>query len=245
MLLPAANPVWMVMGDAMPKITLLERQKKNQNRVNVYLDGEFAFGLNELDAVQLHKEQELSDDEVAELRARDAVVQAVDKGIRFLTYRPRSIQEIRRHLTEKDFPDPVVTDALERLETAGYLNDRDFARYWIENRTKFKPLGPKALRYELRQKGVDNAIVEELLAETMDVDAAVYKAAQGQARRLRGTSRRNFQQKLGAFLQRRGFGYASASLVIRQLITELAEADPQFFAEKTTSDEEIDTHNDE
>jgi regulatory protein len=234
-----------VMGDEMPKITLLERQKKNQTRVNVYLDGEFAFGLNELDAAHLHKEQELSDAQVAELRGKDAVVQAVDKGVRFLTYRPRSIQEIRRHLTDKDFPAPVVTDALERLEAAGYLNDRDFARYWIENRTQFKPLGPRALRYELRQKGVDNAIVDELLAETMDVDAAAYKAAQGQVRRLRGTSRRNFQQKLGAFLQRRGFGYASASLVIRRLMTELAESDPQFFVEQTVTEEDMDANEDE
>src|SRR5689334_3519767 len=139
----------------MPVVTMLERQKKRKDRVNVYLDGEFAFGLNELDAVQLRKGQELTDEQVTTLRDKDAVLLAEDAAIRFLSYRPRSTQEVRRHLVDKSIPVPVAEAAIERLQTAGYLDDAAFIRFWIENRNRFQPRGPQALRYELRQKGVD------------------------------------------------------------------------------------------
>jgi regulatory protein len=213
----------------MPVVTMLERQKKRTDRVNVYLDGEFAFGLNELDAVQLRKGQELTEEQVTALREKDAVNLAEDAAIRFLSYRPRSTQEIRRHLADKEIPALVVEAAIERLQRAGYLDDAAFVRFWIENRTRFQPRGPMALRYELRQKGVDDRLVNELLAESVDTDATAMAAARSQLRRYRGKPRQIFRQKMGAFLQRRGFNYSTASQVIRQLTEELAESDPDFF----------------
>lgn len=218
-------------------MTLLERQQNNQARVNVYLDGVFAFGLNEVDAAHLHQGQELAEVDIAALRVQDAVIQAVDKGIRLLTYRPRSIQEVRRHLLTKGIPATTAEAALQQLASAGYLDDRAFARYWIDQRTRFKPLGPRALRYELRQKGVEALIIDELLAASVDPAATAYQAAFAQARKLRGYSRQAFRTKLGAFLQRRGFAYSTASDVIRQVMSELAEADSAFFA---TADDLVD-----
>jgi regulatory protein len=215
----------------MPVVTLLERQKKRKDRVNVYLDGEFAFGLNELDAVLLRKGQQLTDEQVAQLRDKDAVLLAEDSAIRFLSYRPRSIQEVRRHLTDKEIPAPTIEAAIERLQTAGYLDDAAFVLFWIENRNRFQPRGPMALRYELRQKGVDDRLINELVSENVDVDAAALAASQSQLRRYRGKPRQLFRQKMAAFLQRRGFSYSTASQAIRQLIEELTESDPAFFGE--------------
>lgn len=220
----------------MPVITLLERQQNKKDRVNVYLDGEFAFGLNELDAAQLRKGQELAEDDVVRLREKDAVVRAEDIAVRFLSYRPRSIQEVRRYLADKSMPAPVIEAVLERLQEAGYLDDTAFARFWIENRNRFQPRGPKALRYELHQKGIDDRLINDLLADNGDVDATAYTAAQTQLRRLRGLPRREFRQKMGAFLQRRGFSYTTASQVIRRILEELAREDPAFFAADTDDD---------
>lgn len=224
----------------MPVVTRLERQQKRKDRVNVYLDGEFAFGLNELDAVQLRKGQELTDEQIVRLRDKDAVLLAEDTAVRFLSYRPRSTQEIRRHLAEKSIPDPVAEAAIERLQTAGYLDDAAFVRYWIENRNRFQPRGPMALRFELRQKGVDDRLINELLTENVDVDAAALAAAQSQLRKYRGKSSQQFRQKMGAFLQRRGFNYSTASQVIRQLTAELADSDPAFFSQAAADEADED-----
>lgn len=215
----------------MPVITRLERQKRNQERVNVYLDDEFAFGLHELDAAGLRKGQELSEADITELRHKDAINRAVDRGVQLLSYRPRSTHEIRQKLHDKDVPDAVIDAAIERLERLGYVNDREFARFWIENRTNFKPRGARALRFELRQKGVPDAIIGELLDDLVDEDEAAYSAAVPRARRFRGQTRQVFKQKVGSFLQRRGFGYSVAIRAIDRLIGTLEADDPTFFAE--------------
>ena len=215
----------------MQTITLLERQKNNPERVNVYLDGEFAFGLNEMDAVMLRKGQQLTESEIDELRQKDAVVKAVDYAANLLSYRPRSTKEIRERLLKHSFNDVVADAAIEKLLRLGYLDDRAFARFWIEDRNRFKPLGRRALSFELRNKGIEQAIIQELLEEIVDEGGGAYEAALKRVRQMRGTTKREFKQKIGAFLQRRGFGYEAVNGALNQLIQELADDDPEFFTE--------------
>jgi regulatory protein len=215
----------------MQTITLLERQKNNPERVNVYLDGEFAFGLNEMDAVTLRKGQQLTESEIDELRQKDAVVKAVDYAANLLSYRPRSTKEIRERLLKHSFNDVVADAAIEKLLGLGYLDDRAFARFWIEDRNRFKPLGRRALSFELRNKGIEQAIIQELLEEIVDEGDGAYEAALKRVRQMRGTTKREFKQKIGAFLQRRGFGYEAVNGALNQLIQELADDDPEFFTE--------------
>lgn len=216
----------------MQTITALQYQKKNAERVNVYLDGEFAFGLNALDAATLRQGQQLSDDDIAALKAKDSVVKAVNKGIDLLSYRPRSTQEIRQALADKDISALVIDDAIDQLQALGYLDDRAFARFWVENRTSFKPRGAHALRYELRQKGVSDTVIETVITETeaFDEDDAAYRAAQGRIRRLTGRTQHEFKQKMASFLQRRGFGYDIINRTLNQLIEEIEADTPDFFA---------------
>ncbi|MBZ0286433.1 MAG: RecX family transcriptional regulator, partial [Anaerolineae bacterium] len=212
----------------MSTITALEVQKRNKERVNVYLDGEYAFSLEAIKAAALHKGQQLSDSEVEALRGDDEVARAVETAARFLAYRPRSVAEVRRNLIEKGMPDPVIDAALERLNAQGYLDDRAFAIFWVENRRQFKPLSPRALRYELRQKGVPNTIINDVL-DGLDARDTAYRAAESQVRRLRGSSKDDFRHKLDQFLQRRGFSHEAARDVIEQLIEELESQDEQYF----------------
>ena len=85
----------------MPKITRLEQQKNNKDRVNVYLDDEFAFGLNLMDAAHLRKGQELTENDIVELRQKDAIVKSIGIAVNLLSYRPRSTHEIRQKLQKK------------------------------------------------------------------------------------------------------------------------------------------------
>lgn len=212
------------------QITALEIQKRNKERVNVYLDGEYAFSLNVIKAAALRKGQELTEAEIAALQGEDSVGQAVDSAARFLAYRPRSTAEVRRNLFEKGMPDAVIDQAVERLEQMGYLNDHAFAKFWMENRQNFKPLSQRALRYELRQKGVSDDIIDGVLGGLEDEKAA-YNAAQSQVRRLRNTTPENFRVRLGVFLQRRGFSHHTVHDVINRLIEEIRTEDETYFSE--------------
>jgi regulatory protein len=209
-------------------VTALEVQKRDKERVNVFIDGEFAFGLNLLDAARLRKGQVLAEAEIAALRDADAVVQAVNKAAHFLSYRPRSEQEIRRNLKEKETPADVIDAAIEKMTAMGYLDDAAFARYWVENRSQFKPLSHRALRQELRQKGLADSVIAEALGELGESDLA-YKAAETQLRKLRNRTERDFKTKMNAFLQRRGFSYSTTQDVVRRLIETLETDDPDYF----------------
>jgi regulatory protein len=215
----------------MPVVTLLERQKNNPQRVNVYLDGEFAFGLNELDAAALRKGQTLSSAEIALLSERDAVTKAVDVGVNLLSYRPRSAHEVRTALAKKGLTPPVIDAALERLQALGYLDDHAFARFWVESRATFKPLASRALRYELKRKGVADDVLNDVLASQTD-EAAAQHAAQTQANKLRGLTPQAFKVRLLAFLQRRGFSYSVSLQAIKHLEQTLIDAESDYFAQE-------------
>jgi regulatory protein len=218
-------------------VTALEVQKRDKERVNVFIDGEFAFGLNLLDAARLRKGQVLSEAEIAVLRDADAVVQAVNTAAHFLSYRPRSTQEVRRNLKEKETPEDVIEAAVEKMAVMGYLDDAAFARYWVDNRSQFKPLSHRALRQELRQKGLSDTVIDEALGEQSEPDLA-YKAATTQLRKLRNRSVKEFKTKINAFLQRRGFSYSTTQDVVRRMIEALETDDPDYFNRDNNDDEE-------
>ena len=203
-------------------ITALTVQKKNRDRVNVYLDGRFAFGLAAIEAARLRRGQTLSDDEIAALQNRDEVQKAHESALRYLDYRPRSTDEIRRHLMKsKDVAPEVMDEVVERLTSVGLLDDRAFVRYWLENRSDFSPRGERALRLELRQKGVPGDIIAEVLSEGHDEDQAAYRAAMAQARKVRTTDPVEFRRKMEAHLARRGFSYDTAREAVARAWSEL------------------------
>jgi regulatory protein len=212
-------------------ITALEVQKNNPERINVYLDGAFAFGLPLVEAAYLHTGQTLSEDEITSLQAVDTAARALDQAVKLLARRPHSTAEIVRYLESKKVPSAAIDETLAKLEHLGYLDDRAFVEFWIENRERFRPRGPRALRYELRQKGVAGDLIDSVLAG-LDARGSAYRAAQEKVRRLRGLTPEQFRNRLGAFLAQRGFGYDIAREVIDQLISELNDHETGFFADE-------------
>ena len=206
-------------------ITALRTQKRHPDRVNVYLDGRFAFGLQDVVAARLRIGQHLSDEEIEALRERDGLEKAYNHALRFLSYRPRSSYEVRRNLQEKGVPPAIIDAVVDRLTRAGLLDDAAFARYWVEQREQFKPRSAQMLRYELRQKGVENEEIEQALQE-LDEESSAYRAATKQARRYRHLDREAFRRKLASYLQRRGFRYDTVRSVTEQVWREIqADAD--------------------
>ena len=201
------------------KITALSTQKRNPNRVNVYLDGEFAFGLARIVAAWLQVGQELSPEKISRLQEEDAAEVALQRAIRFLSYRPRSEKEVMDNLRKHETPEPVIENILERLRGNGMVNDLKFSRLWIENRSEFRPRGAFALRTELRQKGVTDKIIEEVLAN-LDEDSLALVAGRKKAPKIKTEDENEFRKKMYGFLSRRGFSYATIAEVVKTIWQE-------------------------
>jgi regulatory protein len=209
----------------MSRITAIEPQQKDPQRVNIYLDGEFAFGLARITTGWLKVGQELSKEKIAALQVEDANEMAYQKALHFLSYRPRSSAEVRQNLTKRGTPEATVEETVNRLQHSGLINDQEFARAWVENRNTFQPRSKSALRMELRRKGLSDEIVQPVLDEQVDEEALAFEAARKYARRLAGLEWFEFRQKLSGFLARRGFSYTTLSPVVSEVWKEIQTAD--------------------
>jgi regulatory protein len=188
------------------RITALRYQKRIGDRVSVYLDGRFAFGIPAIVAASLKVGQNLSDAEIEALKGEGSLESAYGRALNYLSYRPRSRAEMVAYLEKRGQPKDQVEAIILRLERAGLLDDKEFARYWVENRERFRPRGMHALRYELRSKGIDDETIEGAL-ESIDVSASAYRAARRKAQQLGHLDRQEFGRKLVEYLGRRGFNY--------------------------------------
>jgi len=207
------------------KITAIEPQQRNPQRVNVHLDGKFAFGLAAIVAAWLRVGQELSAEKVAELEAEDEREVLYQKALHFLSYRPRSSAEVRQNLLKRGVSEPLAEETVNRLVKAGLVNDETFARAWVENRNEFRPRGRTALRMELRRKGLTDETIQSVLDEQVDEATLAFEAARKYARRLAKLEWPEFRQKLGGFLARRGFSYTTLAPVVSEVWKEIQTAD--------------------
>jgi len=207
------------------RITAIEPQQKNPQRVNIYLDGEFAFGLSAVVAAWLRVGQELGEEKIASLKTQDEGEVTYQKALHFLSYRPRSSAEVRQNLSKRGISDSFIEETLERLQSTGLVDDVVFARAWVENRNTFRPRGKPALRMELRRKGLSDEIVQSVLDTQVDEAALALSTARKYARRLSGLQWPEFRQKLSGFLARRGFSYTTLALVVSEVWKETQMAD--------------------
>jgi regulatory protein len=203
-------------------ITALKAQRKVQDRVNVYLDGEFAFGLALMHAIWLKIGQSLSDKEIEELQAADSVEKIAKRAIDFVAYRPRSVVEVRRRLKRAGADEETIEDVVRRLKTAGLLDDGAFSEQWVDSRLRNNPRSKRMLAWELRQRGVDTETIEHSLQDVSDDDAA-FQAAQKRLPRVANLPRPEQKRKLMEYLARNGFDFETARQAAEQALNQEAE----------------------
>ena len=210
------------------KITALRAQAKDSQRVNVFVDGEFAIGisLTTITKTGLHVGKQLSAEEFAKLEETESGDKAYLAALRFLEARPRSIAEVRARLGRKDFAPEAIDAAIARLAELELLDDAAFARYWVENRVAYRPRGAGALRDELRRKGIDADVTAEVLNDNVlagDESASAWGLARGALRKYAGSQDRNaFTRRMGSYLQRRGYTFEVIRPIVDQLWAEVS-----------------------
>jgi len=188
------------------RITALKLQKRNHQRVNVYLDGEYAFGLARIVAAWLAVGAELSDEKIGQLQAEDQRELAYQRALDLINFRPRTEVEICQNLHSHKMEEEIIQYVLERLKENGLVNDAGFAQIWVDNRAELRPRSRRALAFELRQHGVDSDIIEQTL-DNVDDSAMAYQAAQRQAQKIKNYEWREFRLKMLRYLAQRGFSY--------------------------------------
>jgi len=214
----------------MKKITAISAQKKNPNRVNIYLDGEFAFGLARITAAWLKTGDVLSEEKLVKLQADDTREIAYQQAMLYLSYRARSEKEIRQNLHKHEIPDAIIEETLERLKNIRLVDDNQFAQMWVENRNTFRPRSKRALEIELRQKGLNNEAIQASLSN-VDEEALAYEAGLKRATRFKGQEWSEFRKKLSEFLARRGFSYSTIASIVSRLWNE-TNADAQQYEDE-------------
>lgn len=152
------------------------------------------------------------------------------RSLRYLSYRPRSVREVKtflqkaaksKSLAHEHIDDAIIESILARLQEQKFIDDNEFAKWFIDQRNRVKPTGERLLKMELKQKGIDAEIIDEQLTKNK------IQAASGEPRfgretnevsplgaliqrrigRYKGLQEKEIYQKLGQFLMRRGFSY--------------------------------------
>lgn len=199
-------------------ITAVERKR---GRAIVYIDGEIALEMG----VKLAEERgiaagrSVTPAEVEELAQTDMRQRAMGIAVRLLSYRQRSVHELRDRLRRKDIDSEVIDATIARLKELGYVDDAAFARSWAEMRLAASPRSARLLASELRLRGIAPSVAIEATAEVTD-DEAAYRAAAGRMRSLRKLDYKPFRERLGRFLTSRGFSYGVARETIERCWSE-------------------------
>lgn len=207
-------------------ITDLEVQTNHSDRMSVFLDGEFAFGVHR-DLVAKHGLRvgaTLTLDEQQRLEAEDQAIRAKQRALDYLAYKPRTEKEVRRKLEQEDVPATVVEDVIARLQELGYLDDETYAHDYAHNRFSNKKYGPERIRRELRERGIDrhlaDAAVDEVFADADSVEVARSHAEKRWSRIAQEDDPRRQKQKLYRYLKRRGFTSDTIYRIIDEFVDE-------------------------
>lgn len=213
------------------KITALEVQKNDPNRVNLHVDGEFRLGLAAEIAwsAHLHVGDELSAEQLDELERRDAGWKAREAALALLSFRPRTRVELQRRLKEKGYAPDVAEETVDALVGMGLVDDSQFAEMFVRDRVRLRPKGKRHLTQELRAKGVDAETAQAAIGEVMeredasDTDLARRAAARWHPRA--GEEPLRARRRLHGFLARRGFGGDAIRTVMDEVLS--ASDDPE------------------
>jgi regulatory protein len=146
---------------------------------------------------------------------------------RYLTIRNRSEKEIHEYLVKKQLALEVIHHLIIFLKEKKFLDDEAFARSWIRSRARVRPKGKYLVTIELQQKGIDREIIEKVFAEeNEEVPDEITQARTLIVRRmerLRGASKQELYQKVGAFLSRRGFSWEVTKKAIDSFLESCEE----------------------
>lgn len=214
------------------QVSDIQPQKKNPKRVNIFLDGKFAFGVSLESKIvnRIKVGEQISEKQIAELIFNDQVERLYDKALKFLSMRPRSEKEIRENLLiklwktdkgeeEKKSFDKSINAVITKLTKIGQVDDCEFANWWLEQRTKFKKTSPRVIKLELVRKGIKKEIITDLFEKsTIDPLELAIEAGKKKIKNYQKYDKKTFREKMGRYLASKGFDWE----IVKKAVDTLA-----------------------
>lgn len=194
----------------MPIITSI-KQQKNKNRVNVYLDNKFGFGidLDNFVILDLKIGQELTETDIEKIIKKAEFQKILDQLLKWVTSRPHSLKEVKNYLRRKKTPEIIWEDLIAKLKYFDLIDDKKFAMWWVETRASFSPKSKRMLKEELKFKGIDKNIIEEILDKTTIEEDKI-------ALNLLNKKKFSDERKMIGYLVRKGFSFEIAKLALKE-----------------------------
>jgi regulatory protein len=195
------------------------KQKNNPEMLRLYINDEYAFSIpeDEYFRLNLYEHKELTQDDVDTIREEAVIKLAKRNGIRLLSARDRSEHEVRDRLILQGFDEDVAEAAVLQLKAMGYINDSLFARKYVSDRLKLKPMSKKALAVELQKKGIEKGLIEEVLGECeLDEPSIAYRLVKKKYGKYDAADPR-VQQKIYSYLAYRGYSGDIIQDVLQQM----------------------------
>ena len=142
------------------KITKIEVQKKNKNRVNLYLNNAFNCGLSLEVVVKygLKEGKELNQELLDFLCDSSEKEVAMNKAISYIARYQKTEKEIQEYLLKKGFEDEIIQEVIKKLKEYNFIDDDLFAQNYIKYKTR--SVGKRKLAYELRKKGIKETLID-------------------------------------------------------------------------------------
>ncbi len=205
------------------RITAVTPQKKDPNRVSVFVDNEFAFGVSLDVAVRLGlaKGTVVDEGRIEKALQADGVSRAFNAALHLLGFRTRTVEEIRRRLIRKGFEEEAVEEVLQRLHELSYVDDRAYAVEYATARVRTRGEGLYRIRADLRRRGVGEGIIDEVLhglEDDVDWAQVAREIADKRWSQLAATKdERRRRKKLFDYLVRKGFDFSTARAVSSEI----------------------------
>lgn len=145
-----------------------------------------------------------------------------DYTLKLLSFRPRSVKEIsiklQKYSEKRDFPDKLVDQVIADMKEHKLLDDKEFVRWWIDQRQTYRPKGLRVIRLELLNKGIDKSVIDDVLEteteEKVDDYDLAMRVIEKKARQIKNLPREKLKIKIRDFLARRGFDWETTRKVI-------------------------------
>jgi regulatory protein len=206
------------------KITAINPHKKKENEVVIYIDGKrlCSVGQDVLVNSGVALGQEINDIQCEELMRLGEYTRALSYAQLLLTYRKRTKKEMAIKLKSKEYSETLIENVLEQLVSLGYINDKEFALWWINQRRRSNPKGNAAISYELRKKGVAEETINAALSEAdLDSKENEYELAQiassSAIEKYRQLDPSTARRRLISFLKRRGFSWDVVNDIVNSM----------------------------
>jgi len=202
-------------------ITKIEAQKKKDNRVNIFINDEFAFGCSS-ELVYYHnlaKGKEINVEELKKVIVEDNYLTAKTKTLKYIERALKSEFQVREFLQKKEYEDNVIDRVIEFLKEYKFIDDEYYAKAFVTQNIRIE--GKGNIKYKLIKKGISEDIINSTLSEisSEDEEAVALKLAEKKLKVLckNEGNINKIKSKLNTFLISKGYNFDTIKSVVNKL----------------------------